>query len=91
MSKRSVGRPRKPRNPGFERAIAACGGKLQNLADRLGLSLQGVHKWGRDIPIDRIEDVERVTGVPRQELRPDFFAPRPWVGNGPMTGEIRAA
>jgi len=47
--------------------------------ERLGADF-GVHKttilrWEyRGVPVERLADVERVTGIPRQTLRPDIFA-----------------
>lgn len=33
-----------------------------------------VMRWERDgAPLDRVVEVERVTGIPRAELRPDVF------------------
>jgi DNA-binding transcriptional regulator YdaS (Cro superfamily) len=42
----------------------------------LGLSRQVVWAWfqtGRRIPAERVLDVERVTKIPRQHLRPDLY------------------
>lgn len=46
----------------------------RQLALRLGISAQAVCQW-RSIPVRRVLDVERVTGVPREELRPDVYPP----------------
>lgn len=46
----------------------------RQLAIRLGISSQAVSQWRR-IPVSRVLDVERVTGVPREQLRPDVYPP----------------
>jgi DNA-binding transcriptional regulator YdaS (Cro superfamily) len=56
---------------GLRRAAEAAGGKAA-LARLLGLSRQAVHRWHR-VPADRLDEVERATGVPREVLRPDIF------------------
>ena len=53
-------------------AIKAAGG-LSNLAAGLGIKPQSVTKWKR-IPEDRIVDVEKLTGIPREKLRPNLYA-----------------
>lgn len=45
------------------------------LARGLGISSAAVYAW-REIPLDRIADVERISGVPREQLRPDIFIRR---------------
>lgn len=54
-----------------ERAAAAAGNKSE-LARRLGVKVQSIQQWKR-IPAERVLDVERVTGIPRHELRPDLY------------------
>ena len=61
------------RNEALERAIKAVGG-LAGLAKPLGISEQAVSQWG-EVPPLRVLDVERVSGVPRSELRPDLYPP----------------
>ena len=56
--------------------IEAVGGQGQ-LARALGVSQQAVAQWRR-VPAEKVIEVERATGVPREKLRPDIFlAPRP--------------
>lgn len=59
-----------PTSP-VEKAAAAAGNKSE-LARRLGVKVQSIQQWKR-IPAERVLDVERVTGVPRHELRPDIY------------------
>lgn len=52
-----------------------------DLANALGVDKSLVTRWvkGR-IPVDRIEAVEKATGIPRHKLRPDLadiFGPQP--------------
>lgn len=54
------------------KAALPRGGK--QLAEELGISHQAVYAW-KVCPVERAPDVERITGVPRHELRPDFWPP----------------
>ena len=56
-----------------ERAIAVAGG-LSRLAEHLGITRSAVSQWPQ-IPAERVHDVERITGIPRSELRPDLYPP----------------
>jgi len=56
---------------GFALAVRAAGTKYR-LAKLLKLTPQSVLKW-KHIPAHRIIDTERVTGVPREKLRPDLY------------------
>jgi DNA-binding transcriptional regulator YdaS (Cro superfamily) len=48
--------------------------KLVDLARKLGIDKGTVTRWGqKGVPVNRVLDVERETGIPRQDLRPDFF------------------
>lgn len=61
-----------------ERVISKYG-TLGATGDAFGLTAQAVMKWkskGR-IPLERVPDVERLTGISRHELRPDFFGRLP--------------
>ncbi|MBO1361511.1 helix-turn-helix domain-containing protein [Acetobacter sacchari] len=53
------------------RAIDAAGG-VSALARRVGISAPSVCRWTH-IPATRVIAVERVTGIPRAELRPDLY------------------
>lgn len=55
-------------------AIDAAGSQAQ-LARALGLSRAAISQW-REIPVKRVLEIERVTGVSREQLRPDLYAGR---------------
>jgi DNA-binding transcriptional regulator YdaS (Cro superfamily) len=55
----------------LKRAIVAAG-KAETLASELGISPQALSQW-ETVPPLRVLDVERITGVPRYELRPDIY------------------
>lgn len=52
--------------------IAKSAGGVIALSIALGLSRSAVSQWKR-VPIERIRDVERITGIPRHLLRPEVF------------------
>lgn len=47
-------------------------GLARKIADACGINDSAVSQWRR-VPAQRVLDVERVTGVPREILRPDIF------------------
>jgi DNA-binding transcriptional regulator YdaS (Cro superfamily) len=52
------------------------GMRFADLARSIGVDKATVTRWAqRGIPAERLLDIERVTGIPREELRPDIFAP----------------
>lgn len=56
-----------------KRAIDAMGGPGR-LGEALGITGQAVGQWNA-VPPRRVLDVERISGVPRHELRPDLYPP----------------
>jgi DNA-binding transcriptional regulator YdaS (Cro superfamily) len=56
---------------GLQYAIDAVGTKAE-LARRLHIKPQSLGRW-RQIPAERIVQVEAITGVPREQLRPDLY------------------
>ncbi len=52
--------------------IAEKVGGVVALSTALGLSRGAVSQW-EVVPLTRVKDVERITGIPRERLRPDFF------------------
>jgi DNA-binding transcriptional regulator YdaS (Cro superfamily) len=47
-------------------------GGLSRLAKKVGCSHQAILKW-RQVPCEYLLAVEKATGIPRHELRPDLF------------------
>jgi DNA-binding transcriptional regulator YdaS (Cro superfamily) len=76
MGKR--GRPPPPRNDKASikaaKSIKSKPDLMRRLAHDLNLSVQAIRNW-RVVPLERVVDVERSTGIPRHELRPDFHLP----------------
>lgn len=69
----------------IEKVMAKFGGRPAAAA-ALGITPQAIQKWmdkGR-VPFDRVLQVERLTGIPRHELRPDL---KDWFGSAPSDGE----
>lgn len=64
---------KKDRPAGLTRAIEEAGGGHM-LAGLIKVTPQAVSGWKR-VPSLRVLDVERATGVPRHELRPDLYPP----------------
>jgi len=58
-------------NEALERAITAVGG-LTKLAGSLGVTKQAISQW-EEVPPLRVLAVERASGIPRHELRPDLY------------------
>lgn len=50
-------------------------GALKRLAKQLGIAHQSFYSWSR-VPAERVIEFERITGIPRQELRPDLYPPQ---------------
>ena len=67
-------------SPSLQKAKTIAGGNAA-LGRLLGISAHAVAQW-RQVPAQRVVDVERVTGVSRQELRPDVFAEDPGSPEG---------
>jgi DNA topoisomerase VI subunit B/DNA-binding transcriptional regulator YdaS (Cro superfamily) len=58
------------------RRAKAAAGNAASLALKLGITRQAISCWVC-VPATRVLDVERITGIPRQELRPDMHPPYP--------------
>jgi DNA-binding transcriptional regulator YdaS (Cro superfamily) len=66
MSKR-----RQEIDEGLRKAIEVAG-SLRRLAMLLGITPAALLEWWR-VPAHRILQVEAVTGIPREQLRPDLY------------------
>ena len=58
----------------FEAQISAINkaGGAYVLADKLGIRAAAIYQW-RKIPINRVNKIAKLTGIPREALRPDIF------------------
>jgi DNA-binding transcriptional regulator YdaS (Cro superfamily) len=56
---------------GLQLAIERAGTQ-RRLAQLLGISPQAVQQWSH-VPYRHIIMIEKVTGVPREQLRPDLY------------------
>ena len=65
------------REPGSLLAIQKAGG-LRALAREIGMSAQAFSEWKR-VPADRILQVEAITGIPREKLRPGSLSEQIWT------------
>lgn len=59
-------------NEAFPENFKLNRGGITRLATALRISSQAISQWKR-VPAERVLDVERITGIPRQELRPDLY------------------
>lgn len=59
----------------LRRAAKRAGG-FPKLADALGITRHALYQWD-EIPANRVIAVEKASGVPRQQLRPDLYANMP--------------
>jgi DNA-binding transcriptional regulator YdaS (Cro superfamily) len=56
---------------GVKLAVETAGG-LRALARLLGIAHPSIVKWDK-IPADRVVEIERLTGIARERLRPDLY------------------
>lgn len=58
---------------GLDKAILDAGGR-DALAARLGVHPNTIRYWEANrLPVKRLSEVTRITGIPRHELRPDLW------------------
>ncbi len=55
----------------LQTAIEAAGG-VTKLAHMLEIAPPSIHGWSK-VPVLRVLEVERITGVSRHDLRPDIY------------------
>jgi hypothetical protein len=60
------------RAQGLRRAIEVAG-SMRKLGQRIGVSHQAIVAWHDRVPVNWMLKVEKITGIPRHELRPDLF------------------
>jgi DNA-binding transcriptional regulator YdaS (Cro superfamily) len=54
--------------------LAERGIRPSALATACGVKKSTVTRWDENrVPLTRVFDVEKATGIPREKLRPDFF------------------
>lgn len=56
----------------FQKYLEAERGRSGKLAAALGIAPSAVSQWKR-VPAERVLEVEKITGVPRHDLRPDLY------------------
>lgn len=59
---------------GLTTAVAAAGG-ITRFARLVELSVNAVYAWKR-VPAERVVEIEGLTNIPRERLRPDLYARR---------------
>lgn len=57
------------------------GKKLSDLASSLNINKSTVSRWKR-VPAERVIEVEKATGIPREEIRPDIYPADPRSSDG---------
>jgi len=57
----------------LERAVKAAGGYTA-LGRKIGITGEAIMQW-REVPSRRVLLVERITGIPKELLRPDLYQP----------------
>ena len=53
-------------------AVLAAVGGITELAKHLRISPSAIYQW-QGIPSDRVEHISRLTGIPKERLRPDIW------------------
>jgi DNA-binding transcriptional regulator YdaS (Cro superfamily) len=62
-------------SPGLRLALKALEGGHAELARHLNITPQAVYQWA-EIPVSQVLEIERITKVDREKLRPDIFRRR---------------
>lgn len=52
--------------------ILKAGGGPSNLSKLIGIHHTAIIRW-KAVPVNRLAVIEKITGIPREELRPDIF------------------
>lgn len=56
------------------------GKTLDGVAEVFGVNRRTIIRWEKGappIPTNRLDEAEKITGIPRNKLRPDIFGPQP--------------
>ena len=61
-------------------------GRTTAVATECGISSQAVSQWDR-VPAEHVLTVERITGAPRHEIRPDIYPKEQTDGQAQQTAE----
>jgi len=61
----------KQRHPSLVDVFVAVGG-IAELARQLNVTRQAVSLWDK-VPLKHLRAVSKMTGIPRQQLRPDLY------------------
>lgn len=63
-----------PMSDNLKFRIRSSGKKLAEVAEAMGVDKSSVTRWTQNrVPAERVLEMERITGIPRHELRPDIF------------------
>ncbi len=75
----------------LKRAVDFKGGQ-KPLASAIGYSQPSVWRWlnGTQIPAEAAIAIEKSTGVPKEEIRPDLFVAEPTTSADPRTEDTAA-
>lgn len=58
----------------LDELLKRAGMNQTQLAKMLGIEQPSVSAWRlRGIPVKRVTDIEKVTGIPRRQIRPDLY------------------
>jgi DNA-binding transcriptional regulator YdaS (Cro superfamily) len=58
----------------FRKSLEARGIKFATFARMVGVDKSTITRWNQGgVPAERVPEIERVTGIPRHELRPDLW------------------
>jgi len=64
---------RKTASPKFREWLRPKG-RISDMADHFGITPGAVDQWKKKIPMERIHEVSRLTGISLSDLRPDKVA-----------------
>ena len=62
-----------PRAAAFGRIAKKHHGLKARVARALDITPQAVNDWRGVVPLEHLDSVEKISGYPREDLRPDIF------------------